>query len=594
MADTQKPAEVPKETPVAEPVVETTPAAETTVETTETAAAPAVETTTEAATETPAAAETEAAAAPAEEAKKEEEVKPVEEGHLEHKGQGANFPKNFLYTKQLFWFGSDPVDLKTLSSFKADKVADVAHHVTSWAAETGKGLLFYSEKGDKAAPHGAIHLADASEPAVDGSNKFFFTAKGHKHTFKAANAADRDNWVAQVKAKIAEAKELAATVTESETYKKTLEGLKPAPVKKEEKAPAAEPAAAATEPAATTEEATPAAETAAAEAVKDEPKKEEEKAEKAEKEEPKRRSASRKRASIFGNFLGKKEEKKAVEATEAKPAEAETPVAETSAAEVVEAPAAEAAAEAAAEPTAEPATVETPAATDAAAEAKPEDKAEEAKEEDKKEAAEARPAQVKRTSIFGNLSFGKKKAAAPAEAVSPSKETPATEAVAETAPVIPAVETSEPLSAEVSSPATVPTEAVEAPAAVNGETKKEVKSEKRKSSLPFAFGKKKDASSDEEAEKPKSPSAFSKLRATIKGKGKAEKTEKTEEKTEETPAVPALPATEAETEAKAAEPAAEDAAKPAETEATASAPATTEEETPAKPLEATPAVTAAA
>lgn len=66
--------------------------------------------------------------------------------------------RNFLYSKQLFWFGSEPVDLKSISSFKADKVADVAHHVTSWAAETGKGLLFYSEKGDKAAPNGAIHL----------------------------------------------------------------------------------------------------------------------------------------------------------------------------------------------------------------------------------------------------------------------------------------------------------------------------------------------------------------------------------------------------------------------------------------------------
>jgi len=245
MADTQKPAEVPQETAVAEPVAETTPAETTVAATTEAAAAPAAETTPAAATETPAAAaETEAAAAPAEEAKKEE-AKPVEEGQLEHKGQGANFPKNFLYTKQLFWFGSEPVDLKSISSFKADKVADVAHHVTSWAAETGKGLLFYSEKGDKAAPHGAIHLADASEPAVDGSNKFHFTAKGHKHTFKASNAAERDNWVAQVKAKIAEAKELAATVTESDTYKKTLESLKPAPVvKKEEKAPAAEAAAA--------------------------------------------------------------------------------------------------------------------------------------------------------------------------------------------------------------------------------------------------------------------------------------------------------------------------------------------------------------
>jgi hypothetical protein len=117
------------------------------------------------------------------------------------------------------------------------------------------------------------------------------------------------------------------------------------------------------------------------------------------------------------------------------------------------------------------------------------------------------------------LSFGKKKVATPTEP-SPKEETPATtEAVAETAPVIPAVETTEPLSAEVASPATVPTEVVEATPATNGEVK-EMKTEKRKSSLPFAFGKKKEGSaSDEEAEKaekPRSPSAFSKLRATIK------------------------------------------------------------------------------
>jgi len=66
--------------------------------------------------------------------------------------------RNLIYSKTFFWFGSEPVDVKSVSSFKADKVADVAHHVASWAAETGKGLLFYSEKGDKAAPHGAIQL----------------------------------------------------------------------------------------------------------------------------------------------------------------------------------------------------------------------------------------------------------------------------------------------------------------------------------------------------------------------------------------------------------------------------------------------------
>jgi hypothetical protein len=91
MADTQKPAEVPKETLVAEPVAETTAPA-----TTETAAvAPAVEAaaTPVADTEAAAVVEESAAAAPVEDAKKEEEVKPVEEGQLEHKGQGANFPK---------------------------------------------------------------------------------------------------------------------------------------------------------------------------------------------------------------------------------------------------------------------------------------------------------------------------------------------------------------------------------------------------------------------------------------------------------------------------------------------------------------------
>jgi hypothetical protein len=79
-------------------------------------------------------------------------------------------PRNFLYSKQLFWFGSEPVDLKSIASFKADKVTEVAHHVTSWAAETGKGLLFYSEKGDKAAPHGAIHLV--SQPKWISSTTF--------------------------------------------------------------------------------------------------------------------------------------------------------------------------------------------------------------------------------------------------------------------------------------------------------------------------------------------------------------------------------------------------------------------------------------
>ncbi|KAJ3577318.1 hypothetical protein NPX13_g3252 [Xylaria arbuscula] len=204
MAEVQKPVEVPETTPavaepVVEPVVESKPAEET----------PAVEAATEtAAEETPAPVTEEA----------KEEVKPIEAGTLEHKGAPANFPKNLLYAKTHFWFGSDAVEKEKLATYlKHEKAADVAHHVVSWASETGKGLLFFGKESDKSTPTGIIQLSEATEPATEGSNKFHFTAKGHKHAFKAPTTAERDNWVEQIKLKIAEAKELAATVTESET-----------------------------------------------------------------------------------------------------------------------------------------------------------------------------------------------------------------------------------------------------------------------------------------------------------------------------------------------------------------------------------------
>ncbi|KAI1492776.1 Pleckstrin homology domain-containing protein [Biscogniauxia mediterranea] len=530
MAEEQKPVSVPETTPAAPEVVpETKPAEET----------PAVEAPAaaedSAAAETPAEAKTEETpAAPAEEDKKEE-VKPIEAGTLEHKGAPANFPKNLLFQKNHFWFGAEALEKEKLALYlKNEKATDVAHHVVSWAAETGKGLLFYGKETDKSTPAGVIQLADATEPTADGATKFTFTAKGHKHIFKAPSAADRDNWVEQLKLKIAEAKELATTVTESEAYKTTLESLKPA---KKEKAPE------------TTEEA---AKETTEEPAAEEDKTEEPKEEK--REEPKRRSASRKRASLFGNLLGgKKEESKKEIPAEDKPVE--------------EAPAAEGAAEAAEAD--KPAEGEAPAA-DAAP-------TEEAKKE------EVKPTPSKRQSIFGGLSFGKKKADAESAPATPAKEAaiPEGEApVAETAPVIPAVETTEPLSAEVSSPTAEGADA----AATNGEPKKEVKNEKRKSSLPFTFGKKEKAvASDEEGEKVKSPPFFSKLRQTVKGKGKAAEKPAEEAKAEDKPA-----------EATEATPGEAAAAEPAKEEAKPEEPAPAAEEAPAeKP--ATPApVTAAA
>ncbi|TVY18422.1 hypothetical protein LARI1_G004660 [Lachnellula arida] len=520
-------------TKVEEPVV--APTTETT--TTEAPVVDPVVESVEPTTETEAA--TEAATEPAaEEAAAKEPVKPVEEGTLGYKGPGLL--KGLIFQKKFFWFGSEPVETKSLSSYlRGEKEAAAANHNAAWASHTGKGLLFFSKKHtEKAAPAGLFNLSDVTDLTEEGTTDFHFTSGGHKHTFQAALLAERDNWVSVLKTKIEEAKALVESVKESEEYKTSHSALtKPAVAaaattpkkeakeeKKEEKAEAKE-------------------EKKEEKAEAKEEKKEEKKEVKEEKKEEKTRksrSASRKRASIFGgiNFGGKKENK-VEETTE------ETPVVAST-----EEPAATEATPEVAEPTVEPtepvaATEETVPATEA-----------------------VKPAPNKRSSIFGQLqsrfsSKGEKKEAeAPAV---PAKDAEATEPVSETAPVIPAVESTEPLATSVESPATVPTETTTLPT-TNGETKTEApttKTDKRKSSLPW-MTKKEKPTSDEEGEKPKSP--FAKLRATVKGKSspKTEKVEKTPETTAEEP----------ETAAEVSEPA-----------------ATTEEPVVSEPVSAVPAST---
>lgn len=358
--------------------------------------------------------------------------------------------------------------------------------------------------------------ADATEPDVEGTHKFTLTSKGNKHTFKAATAAERDNWVSQLKLKIAEAKELSATVTESETYKATIESFKPAPPAKKEEAVVA--------PVVPVEEAAKPEETpVATEAPKEEEVKE------TKVEEPKRRSASRKRASFFG--FGKKEEKKEEAKVEEPKTEEETAV------EAAPAPGVEATPVVPAVETEAPVTETAPAT-----EATP------VVEEPVESPKEKTPGASKRNSFFGGVFSKKEKKAGetkPVEATETPVETE-TAPTEETAPVIPPVETTTPLAVDVSSPATVPTETTEVSPATNGEPKKDIK-EKRKSSLPFAFGKREKSPAPVEGESPKQASAFSKLRATIKGKSAPKAEDKTAEeavkedeaKVEETPAVPA-------------------------------------------------------
>jgi hypothetical protein len=460
--------------PVEEPVV----APEASVE------APAAETapveTTEAATEAPAATEPataeEAPAAPV-----KEEVKPVEEGTLGYKGPGLL--KSFIFQKKFFWFGTEPVEHKSLTSYlRGEKQQELANKNAAWSTHTGKGLLYFSKKPtEKATPAGIINLSEVSDLTADGTVDFSFSLGGHKHTFQANTLPERDNWLGVLKTKVEEARELATSVVESETYKKSLGELtKPAVVaaavpkksvdvkeeKKEEKAEAKE--------------------------EKKEEKKEVKEEKKEEKKEARKsRSASRKRNSIFGSFgLGKKEEKPEV-------AKEETPVA--AATEEPAAPAEPVAAEPVV--AAESATTEAAPATEAAVTTP----------------TEAKPAPSKRNSIFGSLKspFAKDKKSSTEAPVVPPKDA---EPVSETAPVIPPVDTSETPAAAA--------ETTEAPA-TNGETKvaetPAPKTRKGSSSLPWLSKKEKPATSDEEVEKPKSP--FAKLRATVKGKTspKAEK-----------------------------------------------------------------------
>jgi hypothetical protein len=511
MADIQKPVDAPKEEAVPAATVETKAVEAAPVEAT--TAAPALETQpveeTKATEEVkPAEATTATEAEPATEAPKED-VTPIEEGQLGYKAQGLSFPKNLISSKEFFFFGSEAFEAKALSAYqRSEKSVEVAHSNIAWATQTGKGLLFV---GDKQAPSHIINLSDATEPEVDGTNKFHFSAKGNKHSFKAASSAERDNWVSQLKLKIAEAKELATTVPESETYKTTLESFKPtvaAPAPKTEEAPKAEETPA--EPEAVTE--------AVAEAPKEETKKD--------VEEPKRRSASRKRTSFFG-FGGKKESK-------TEEVKTETPAAETAPAVEAEAPKTEEVKAAEAPEVVAPAPV--------TEEVKP--------TEEPAVAAETtetpKPANVKRNSIFGVFGRKEKKTEAkPVEAAEAPKDEEPVEAAPATesaAPVIPPVETTTPLAVEVSSPATVPTTTETTPA-VEKPTGEAAPKEKRKSSLPFNFGRRSPPPAEGE-EKSTGLSAFSKLRATInrksstKAEDKAPET-KEEEIKEETPAVPA-------------------------------------------------------
>lgn len=524
----------------AKPVVPTEAGA---VEPTPTPAAPVVEADkpTEAVealkTEEPAPAKAEGESAAATEEKKEEKaeekkeekvVEPITSGVLGYKAPGL---KNaFRFSKRFFWFGEEAVPTSSLSQYLRGEKAEVAHPVAAWSSQTGKGLLYFVKHQDqKETPAGVLNLSDATDLHKDGTLAFAFKIHGHKHTFEAQSAPERNGWFVAAEKAIEEAKAAKEGIVSSDSYKEQLEKLgkpttlaaTPAKESTPKKSTDVTPKPAETEagPAAAAEETAPTARAGSSSSSSSDEDKKKKKA------KSKSRSVSRgKRSSIFGGFLGKKEkaEEKAEEKKEESEAKEETP-----------APAA-----AEASTTAPVITQDIPKPSE---ELKTEEPAivapatEEKKEEEEK--VEEKPKPAKRGSIFGSFVKGLKSPTHEKKEheVTPAPAVPAKEA--ETTAEAPKVEET-PAVAPATDATPAAAEAPKAEEAKKSEETKPATTTPHKEKSSFSFGKFLGGAK----EKVKSPTGE-----------KAPEAPKTEEpaKAEETPAVaPVEPVAEAPKEEK--------------------------------------------
>ncbi|KAF1996823.1 hypothetical protein P154DRAFT_525257 [Amniculicola lignicola CBS 123094] len=409
-------------------------------------------------------AKTEEPAAPAEEKKEVKPAEPILSGALGYKAPGL---KNaFRFSKKHFWFTEEPVSTEGLAHYLRGEKPEVAHPTAAWSSKTGKGLVYFvkhAEQTDK--PAGVLNLSEATEVTKDGFTSFFVKIAGHKHTFEAQTPKERDGWLASFEKAFAEAKELKEEIVNSEEYKEVKATLaKPialvhhtakesTPKKSSDVAPKlaeAESSTAAETPAA--------ARTGSSSSSSDDEEKRKKKASKS-----KSRSVSRgKRASIFGNFLGKKE--KVEDKKEEKKEETEAKKEETPGAEPAPVVAAPVIVEELPKPVAEEAkTEETPVVAEASAPA------------EEKKVEEPKPKPTKRASIFGGFIKGLK---------SPTKEKDESEVV----PAPPAKETE--TTAVAPKVEETPAPAAETPVATTEAPKEEVKpTTPHKEKEHFSFGK---------------------------------------------------------------------------------------------------------
>lgn len=75
--------------------------------------------------------------------------------------------RSLIFQKKHFWFGAEPVETKSLTSYLRGEKPEAGNHNAAWASHTGKGLLFFSKKAaEKTSPAGIINLVCGESVSV--------------------------------------------------------------------------------------------------------------------------------------------------------------------------------------------------------------------------------------------------------------------------------------------------------------------------------------------------------------------------------------------------------------------------------------------
>lgn len=135
--------------------------------------------------------------------------------------------RQFTFSKKEFWLSDSPVTPQHLDLYLRGEKSEVSHPVVAWASESGKGLLFFNKKGDtdRTHPAGVLPLYDATDLKKMSPHEFSFELHGHKHSFKAANDAERDGWYLALEKAMELGKASKDTIRESPSYKSEIEKL---------------------------------------------------------------------------------------------------------------------------------------------------------------------------------------------------------------------------------------------------------------------------------------------------------------------------------------------------------------------------------